>query len=187
MKMTSILAALVLMLAGPAFALDVTLDTQSAKAVLKALKNSALTRSEALAVAALPGNQGLIRKAVSYKIAATTETFADALVASAHGAPLFDGKGNGGRGRGLRRQDDLKTIAGKDFRSDLGEAVGKESAVIADHHPGRPPKNRRCPIPDLRFPKAGGGLRDPGDIGEGELLRNDRAPAVGAEVDACHF
>ena len=88
MKMTSILAALVLMLAGPAFALDVTLDTQSAKAVLKALKNSALTRSEALAVAALPGNQGLIRKAVSYKIAATTETFADALVASAHGAPL---------------------------------------------------------------------------------------------------
>ena len=105
----------------------------------------------------------------------------------AHGAPLFDGKRDRGRGRGLRRQNDLKTIAGKDLRSDLGEAVGKESAVIADHHPGRPPKNRRRPIPDLRFPKAGGGLRDPGDIGEGELLRNDRAPAVGAEVDACHF
>ena len=67
---------------------DVTLDTGSAKAVLSALKNPSLSRSDALAIAALPGNQGLIRKANSYKIAATTETFADALVASAHGTPI---------------------------------------------------------------------------------------------------
>ena len=90
MKTISILAslvALVLGFAGPALAMEVTLDTQSAKAVLSAVKNPALSRSEALAVAALPGNQGLIRKANSYKIAATTGTFADALVASAHGGP----------------------------------------------------------------------------------------------------
>ena len=81
------LAAMFLMLSGPVRAMTVTLDTASAKAVLKALKNPSLGRPEALAVAALPGSQGLIRKANSYHIPATTDTLADALVASAHGSP----------------------------------------------------------------------------------------------------
>jgi len=75
-------------LAGSALAMDVTLDTQSARAVLGALANPALTRAEALAIAGLPGNTGLIRKAISYHVAATQETFADALVASAHSNPI---------------------------------------------------------------------------------------------------
>jgi len=82
------LVSLVLAFVRPALALEVTLDAGAAKAVLGALGNPKLTRSEALAIAALPGNQGLILKANSYKIPATTDTFADALVASAHGAPL---------------------------------------------------------------------------------------------------
>ena len=74
--------------AGPASALDVTMDTASARAVLTALKNPSLSRQDALEVARLPGNQGLIQKATSYKVAASTEAFADALVAAAHGTPL---------------------------------------------------------------------------------------------------
>jgi hypothetical protein len=80
--------ALALALTDSAFAMEVTLDTQSAKAVLGALGNPTLTRSEALAIAGLPGNEGLIRKANSYHVAATQETFADALVASAHSTPI---------------------------------------------------------------------------------------------------
>ena len=79
--------ALLLSCTGSAQATAIAFDNASAKAVLNALRNPNLTRAEALAVAALPGNQGLVRKATSYHIAATTETFADALVASAHGRP----------------------------------------------------------------------------------------------------
>ena len=82
------LATFMLLVACPVSAMDVTLDAASAKAVLAALKNPALSRQEALAIAALPGNQGLVRKANAYHIAATTETFADALLASARGAPI---------------------------------------------------------------------------------------------------
>jgi len=71
-----------------ALAMGVRLDTASAKAILGALQNPELARPDALGIAALPGNQGLIRKAISYHIPATTEAFADALVASAHGAAL---------------------------------------------------------------------------------------------------
>ena len=81
------LAAMVLACATPGCAMEVALDAGSAKAVLAALGNPSLGRSDALAVAQLPGNQGLIRKANSYHIPATAETFADALMAAAHGEP----------------------------------------------------------------------------------------------------
>ena len=81
------LAALSLVFTGTAHATEITFHYESAKAVLNALKKPNLTRAEAMQVAGLPGNQGLVRKAISYHIAATTETFADALVASAHGLP----------------------------------------------------------------------------------------------------
>ena len=51
--------------AGVAQAVTVTIDTDSTKAVLDVVLNPALTMAEALRIAALPGNQGLIRKARS--------------------------------------------------------------------------------------------------------------------------
>jgi hypothetical protein len=81
------LGALWLLLAGPARAMDIAFDDEAAKAVLQALQNPRLTRAEALQIAALPGNRGLVQKAVSYHVAATPEAFADALVAAAHGQP----------------------------------------------------------------------------------------------------
>jgi len=57
LKTISILASLVALclgFTGPALAMEVTLDSQAAKAVLSAVRNPALSRSEALAVAALP-------------------------------------------------------------------------------------------------------------------------------------
>ncbi|WP_292038088.1 DUF5700 domain-containing putative Zn-dependent protease [Massilia sp. UBA6681] len=69
--------------AGVAQAVTVTVDTDSTKAVLDAVLNPALTMAEALRIAALPGNQGLIRKARSYGRPGTDELFAKALVAAA--------------------------------------------------------------------------------------------------------
>ena len=65
-------------------ALTVTVDTESSKAVLRAVLNPKLTMAEALRVAALPGNQGLIRKARSYGRPGTDELFAKALMAAAY-------------------------------------------------------------------------------------------------------
>jgi hypothetical protein len=61
----------------------VTVDASAAKAVLTALANPALTKAEAMRIAGLPGNQGLIRKARSYGRPSTNELFADALVNAA--------------------------------------------------------------------------------------------------------
>jgi len=69
--------------AGVTQAVTVTVDTDSTKAVLDAVLNPALTMAEALRIAALPGNQGLIRKARSYGRPGTDELFAKALVAAA--------------------------------------------------------------------------------------------------------
>lgn len=61
----------------------VTVDASAAKAVLTALLDPALTMAEAMRIAALPGNQGLIRKARSYGRPGTDELFANALIAAA--------------------------------------------------------------------------------------------------------
>lgn len=65
-------------------AVTVTVDTNSTKAVLSAVLSPGLTMVEALRIAALSGNQGLIRKARSYGRPGTDELFAKALMAAAH-------------------------------------------------------------------------------------------------------
>lgn len=74
-----------LTLAGPvrAQSLTVRLDAESARAVLAAVRNPALTREQALAIARLPGNQGLIRKVKSYNRPADENRLAEALLAAA--------------------------------------------------------------------------------------------------------
>lgn len=62
----------------------VTVDSAAATAVLQAVQNPGLTLGEALKIAGLPGNQGLIRKAKGYGRTASNDTFSQALVAAAH-------------------------------------------------------------------------------------------------------
>ncbi|RYY42574.1 MAG: hypothetical protein EOP59_09700 [Sphingomonadales bacterium] len=71
--------------AGPAQAqsLTVKVDAEAARAVLAAVRNPALTQEQALAVARLPGNQGLIRKVKSYNRPADESRLAEALLAAA--------------------------------------------------------------------------------------------------------
>lgn len=76
--------------ANGAVAITVTMDTGAAKAALVALNNPALSHGEAIRVAKMPGNQGTIRKLNEFKIPATTETFARALYAAAHGEKVVD-------------------------------------------------------------------------------------------------
>ncbi len=61
-----------------------TLHTEDARATLAAVRNPTLTHEEAMSVARRYGNQGVVRKLQEFKIASTTENFADALYASAH-------------------------------------------------------------------------------------------------------
>jgi len=63
---------------------NITIDGSSARAVLAAVRNPALTHEQALRIAAMPGNQGLVRKENSYGRHATTQSLADALFAVAH-------------------------------------------------------------------------------------------------------
>lgn len=63
--------------------LTVRLDAESARAVLAAVRNPALTREDALAIARLPGNQGLIRKVKAYNRPADESRLAEALLTAA--------------------------------------------------------------------------------------------------------
>ena len=51
---------------------------------------------------------------------------------AADGVLGLDGKGNRRRRRRLRREHDLKTVAGQNFGGGLRKAVGKKPAVKAD-------------------------------------------------------
>jgi hypothetical protein len=64
--------------------ITVTVDTDSIKAVLSAVLNPGLKMEDALRIAALPGNQGLIRKARTSGRPGTDELFAKALMAAGH-------------------------------------------------------------------------------------------------------
>ena len=82
----SVISLLVLITAAQrAVGITVTVNTDAAKAVLFALGNPSLTRDEAFKIAQMPGNQGVIRKQNEFRIPVTTESFANALLAAAHG------------------------------------------------------------------------------------------------------
>ena len=63
---------------------EVKLDAETARAVLAAVQNPGLTHEQALAIAHMPGNEGLIRKQKSYGVAADEGQLTDALMAAAH-------------------------------------------------------------------------------------------------------
>ncbi len=73
-----------------ASAIKVTVNADATKAVLQALQNPSLSYDDALKIAQLPGNQGIIRKENEFKVPVTTESFAHALVAVAHGQKVTD-------------------------------------------------------------------------------------------------
>lgn len=86
------LAWMALLLSVPSTAAEnvaVTIDVTAANAVLAAVRNPSLSADDALEVARLPGNQGLIRKAKSYGRTASDQLFAQALVAAAHRDTAF--------------------------------------------------------------------------------------------------
>ena len=70
--------------------ITITMNTDSAKAVLEALQNPTLSHEASMRIASMRGNQGIIRKLNEFKIPATAQSFADALYACAHGARVTD-------------------------------------------------------------------------------------------------
>jgi hypothetical protein len=85
------LLAVLLLLPVPALAqnVEVVVDATAAERVLAAVRNPAPTMADALAIARLPGNQGLIRKARSYGRTADEALLARSLVAAAHRDAAF--------------------------------------------------------------------------------------------------
>jgi hypothetical protein len=66
---------------------QIVVDTATARAVLKALQSQDLTYDQAIAIAKLEGNQGMIKEMKYLGEAETDEQFARALVTAAHGLP----------------------------------------------------------------------------------------------------
>src|SRR5262249_47161372 len=99
---------------------------------------------------------------------------------TANRAPRFDSVRNGrGRGR-LRGEHDGKAIATKDLRRAPGELIGEKAPIITnDHAPGG--SLDRMEVPVIRR-----GLGDPLQVGEGEVLGNNRPPTVGSELNLAH-
>jgi hypothetical protein len=73
-----------LALAPPAFAIAVSINTDSAKAVLEAMQNPALSHDEARKIAEMRGNQGIIRKLNEFKIPATAQEAALQVCSALH-------------------------------------------------------------------------------------------------------
>lgn len=96
----------------PGKGITVTVDSSATKAVIGAVINPALTMAEALRIAALPGNQGLIRKARSYGRPGTDALFAEALVAAA-------------------RRDDAAADPGKFYFGRVRDHVAQIQATLA--------------------------------------------------------
>jgi hypothetical protein len=88
MKSLQLLGLMFGISAMPVFATEVSIDTRAAHAMLDALQNSRLTRTEAERVARMPENQGPIRKLHEFKVNVTEEDLANALYATAHGEPV---------------------------------------------------------------------------------------------------
>src|SRR5665213_182528 len=105
---------------------------------------------------------------------------------SADSSEIFHGEGNGRRRRWLRREDDLKTISRKNFGGDSGETVGEKPAVKTDDDFQFTIEDFGLWTLDFGLPIVRRGLRDARDVGEREIFRDDRAPAVRAEFDWCH-
>lgn len=72
----------------PSLAVDVTIDTAAAHAVLDAIGNPRLTREQARRIAAMPQNEGPIRKLHEFGLQVTSSDLADALFDTAHKLPL---------------------------------------------------------------------------------------------------
>lgn len=79
--------ALLPMIGVHAESLEVRLDFDAAREVIAAVGNPQLTRDEALRIAHLPGNQGLLQKIRSYGRPADEDHFAQALLAAARQEP----------------------------------------------------------------------------------------------------
>ena len=62
-----------------------SLSTKDARATLLGILNPKLSQDSAMQIASMHGNQGVIRKLQEFRIPSTTESFAAALYASAHG------------------------------------------------------------------------------------------------------
>ncbi|QMV17952.1 hypothetical protein GOB94_04030 [Granulicella sp. 5B5] len=69
-------------------AITVKIHTEDARATLLAMQNPNLSHGEALTIAEMHGNQAVLRKLHEFKITSTTEDFANALYAMAHGQPV---------------------------------------------------------------------------------------------------
>ena len=94
--------------------------------------------------------------------------------------PGLDRVGNRRGGRRLVRQHDLIPVCREDLGGAPAELIGEKAAIVADDDRA-PGAWDRVGLPVIR-----GGLGDAFQVGEGEILRDDRAPAVGAELDLTH-
>jgi hypothetical protein len=114
---------------------EVTIDLGSARAVLAAIQNPHLSGEEATRIAAMKGNQGLVAKAIAYRLPATTEILAQALLAAAHGEPVASATAKSFRFEDLKpRAQDLSALVDR-IESDPSGFKDWVAARVAQYAP----------------------------------------------------
>ena len=91
---------------------------------------------------------------------------------------LFDSKRNRGRGRRAVGKDGLKAVVGEDLGGAPSELIGEKAAVEADDDRFVGAWGRLL-VPEVRR-----GLDGAVEVVEGKILRDHRAPAIGAKFNA---
>src|SRR5438105_14673034 len=96
---------------------------------------------------------------------------------SAGRALAYDRQRDGGSRQWTRSQDDCKPVADEDLRGAPGKLVGKEAAIVTDHHLGLARSDR------VTEPIGGGRLADALEVGKSKTVCDDGAPSVGSEFN----
>src|SRR5664280_765453 len=107
-------------------------------------------------------------------------------VDAANRLAMTDGVRDDGRGRVAIAEQGFNAVGRKNFGGGEGKFASEKTRVVAENQNRLAPVNFRFPISDFRFQVVRDALCGETDIIEGEVARNDIAPAGGAEFDYGH-
>ena len=107
-------------------------------------------------------------------------------VDAANRLAMTDGVRDDGRGRVAVAEQGCDAVCRENFRCGQGKFASEKTRVVAENQNRLAPVNFRFPISDFRFQVVRDALRGETDIIEGEVARNDIAPAGGSKFDYGH-
>ena len=99
---------------------------------------------------------------------------------------MADGVGDDGRGRVAVAQERFDAVGGQNFGGGEGKIAAQKPRVVAENDHRLAEVEGGLRIAKFRIQIIGDALRGEADVVEGEIARDDFAPAGGAEFDGGH-